>query len=363
MSKKIYIDASGGQTYGSKFHIRSFVKYFTDVNDKDKLTVFVKQDYLNIKHDNLKIVVVPAIKFKVLRILFSTIILPLICLFRRVDTIYYPFDVGSFLPISTKIILGIKNPNFILPSYLVTLKFSGIHKFVSKTSSFFSNTLLFPSQTALKEISKHLYNVSNKKFIYHGLDFSDWINSNEDQKLTKNKYIFFCSNMYKFKNIEVLITAISHINHNSEEKMDLILCGDFVDDSYKLKIFSMVDEFDIKNRVIFLSKLSRSTIVNLYQNSELIVIPTKFETFGHMYLESLYSRRPVVVAETIIANEIVKNSVLYFKADDYIQLSNIIIEKEYLKNHSKRMKRGIDIVENFSIKRECKELYNLVLDY
>ena len=69
------------------------------------------------------------------------------------------------------------------------------------------------------------------------------------------------------------------------------------------------------------------------------------------------------MAETIIANEIVKNSVLYFKPDDYMQLSNIIIEKEYLKNHSKRMKRGIDIVENFSIKRECKELYNLVLDY
>ena len=363
MCKKIVIDATGGQTYGSKFHIKSFVEYFSNHNKSDELIIYVKENYLNINQRNLKIKVVPLAKIKFIRILFSTYVLPFICLVKNFNTIYYPFDIGSFIPIKTRIILGIKNPNFILPKDLITLKFSAIHKLVSKISSFFANVLLFPSNTALNQISTHLFDVKQKEFIYHGLDFSDWTNNFKDKTNNDfvNKYIFYCSNIYKFKNVEVIIEALNKINKVSNEKYNLIVCGDFVDLSYKSKIHNMIKFYKLDSYVKFYSNLTRKKIVNLYCNAELLVVPTKFETFGHMYLESLYSKRPVVVAQTQIANEIVKDSVLYFDADDSDHLSKIIINKEYLVSHNSRMKKGVEIVNNFSIENECSNLYNLIM--
>ena len=190
MCKKIVIDATGGQTYGSKFHIKSFVEHFSNHNKSDELIIYLKDDYLSIKQKNIKIIIVPSAKIKFIRILFSTFILPILCLFKNYNTIYYPFDVGSFIPIKTRIILGIKNPNLILPKELITLKFSAIHKLVSKISSCFANILLFPSNTALNQISTHLFDVKQKEFIYHGLDFSDWTNNFEDKHNNdiKSKY-------------------------------------------------------------------------------------------------------------------------------------------------------------------------------
>ncbi len=363
MCKKIVIDATGGQTYGSKFHIKSFVEHFSNHNKSDELIIYLKDDYLSIKQKNIKIIIVPSAKIKFIRILFSTFILPILCLFKNYNTIYYPFDVGSFIPIKTRIILGIKNPNLILPKELITLKFSGIHKLVSKISSFFANILLFPSKTALNQISTHLFDVKQKEFIYHGLDFSDWTNNFEDKLNNdiKSKYIFYCSNMYKFKNVEVIIDALYKVNNTSNDKYNLIICGDFVDLSYKTKIYNMIKHYKLDNYIEFFSNLTRKKIVSLYCNAELIVIPTKFETFGHMYLESLYSKRPVIVAKTEIANEIVQDSVLYFDVNDSDHLSNIIINKGYLESHNSRMKKGIEIVNNFSIENECSNLYNLIM--
>jgi glycosyltransferase involved in cell wall biosynthesis len=363
MCKKIVIDATGGQTYGSKFHIKSFVEYFSNHNKSDELIIYLKDDYLSIKQKNIKIIIVPSAKIKFIRILFSAFILPILCLFKNYNTIYYPFDVGSFIPIKTRIILGIKNPNLILPKELITLKFSGIHKLVSKISSFFANILLFPSKTALNQISTHLFDVKHKEFIYHGLDFSDWVTNpiNKLENKAEHKYIFYCSNLYKFKNVEVLIHALDKINKFSNNKYKLVVCGDFVDLSYKTKIFNIIKKYKLNSYVKFYNNLSRNKIVNLYSNAELIVIPTKFETFGHMFLESLYSKRPVIVAKTEIAIEIVKDSVLYFDANDFEQLSNIIINKEYLNSHNVRLEKGIQIVNNFSINSECSNLYKLIL--
>ena len=362
---RIAIDATGANTFGANYNIRSLLNYFEKSNfDSCHLIFFCSSNsFLDFKNDKITIYTHSFLKNLVFRILFTTIIFPIICLIKRVNIIYSPFDIGPFYSYGIKTILGIKNPNMILPPNLVTLKYPNLHKIVSYLSAFNASVYLFPSQYALNVLGVNFYNNKIKgKFVHHGINFQEWENINFNKSTQDKKYIFFCSILYKFKNIEVLFFALNKINKgkNDNEKINLIICGKFVDDIYKFKIKSLIKDLEIESNVIMYSTLDRNEIINLYRNAELIVIPTLYETFGHMYLEAINSNRPVIVADTLIARELLSDSVIYFPVSDYEVLSYLISNKLYLHDFEMLNNKRIDLLANFSIEKECKETFEIL---
>ena len=97
--------------------------------------------------------------------------------------------------------------------------------------------------------------------------------------------------------------------------------------------------------------------------AEVIVIPTMFETFGHMYLEAIKSNKPVIVADTEIAREILGDSVLYYKIHDHNELSKIILNKLYLSDIYNRNIKSNIILNRFNIQKECKEIFNYFYNF
>ena len=359
-NKLLIIDATGANTFGAKYNITSIVKYYNE-NDYGETTliVYVSTVFLpKTSSSKVRVYELGYCKSIYLRIFWSTLLLPIIAFFKRAKIIYSPFDIGPFFSLGAKGVLGIKNPNVILPKNLVTLKYPVLHKWISYLSSFSASCYLFPSRFALESVGNHFPgNALKGQFIHHGIDISDWSDRQPGGEITTpGRYIFFCSVLYKFKNIEVLFHALRYLNLNlGEEKLNLIICGKFVSNEYKDQIQLLIESLGISDKVIMVENLDRPAIVQYYRNAELIVIPTLFETFGHMYLESIQSGNPVIAADIPVAHEVLQNSVLYFPATDYLALADLIVNRAYLINHKERSEKGFEILKSFTVEEECKK--------
>jgi glycosyltransferase involved in cell wall biosynthesis len=360
--KIIVIDATGANTFGAKYNIKSLLIYFIKNYKNHKLIIYSSEPFLS-EYDTNDIYIknISALKNLYLRLVWTTILLPVFSFFNKAEVVYSPFDIGPFFSLGNKIVLGIKNPNYVLPQNLVTLRYPKIHKVVSYISSFSAKKYLYPSNYAFNYVGK-FYPKNNLKggFVHHGIDLSDW--TIKYDFLSSHKYIFFCSVLYKFKNIEVLFKALKIINEKIEgKKLHLIICGKFVSEQYRKEINNLIDSLGIRSELKMFESLPRKEIIKYYQNAELNIIPTLYETFGHMYLEALQSGNPVLVGDILIAREILDDSVLYFPCSDYKHLSEIVINRDYTRNHLKRKSRGFEIIKSFSVENECKKTFEFLL--
>ena len=367
MSKNtILIDASGAKTIGSLNNIKSLYNYI-NINEDNNLYIFIVSSiFLNPKtsnNKNIKILHYNFLKILPIRIIWSSIILPFYGLLNNVKLIYSPFDIGPFFKFNQKLILAIRNPNFILPKKLQTLKFPIFHKIISYLSSINTNVILYPSLYANKTISNHLY-CKQSDVIYHGIDLDLWRMQNVNylsinEVIEKDKYILFCSPFYKFKNLETLLLAYSIYNKESVEKLTLILIGKFVSSEYETKIKKLIFDLEIKHKTKILSNVSINDLIYLYRNAKVITITSLYETFGHMYVEGLLSNKPVISCNTEIANEIMSNFPTYFEPENYIELSKILINKIYLSKHEEQNNELSNWLNKYSLYNENFQTINL----
>lgn len=336
----ILIDASGARTIGSLNNITSLYNYIISNNDNNYYLFIVSNNFLSSKFDsntNIKILQYSFLKLLPIRIIWSTIFLPFFGLFYNVKLIYSPFDIGPFFKFNQKLLLAIRNPNFILPKKLQTLKYPIFHKIISYLSSINTNVILYPSFYANKTISSHIAR-KQTEVIYHGIDLDLWRMKNLNNLLInelikKDNYILFCSPFYKFKNLETLLKAYTIYFNESTEKLNLVLIGKFVSKEYEIKIKKLILDLKIENKTTFFSNIDINDLINFYKNAKVITITSLYETFGHMYIEGLLSNKPVISSNTEIAKEILGDYATYFEPENYIELSKILINKTYLVNH------------------------------
>lgn len=109
--------------------------------------------------------------------------------------------------------------------------------------------------------------------------------SNNDGK----KYLLYIGKLEDRRNILFMIELLSKLNKN----ISLIIVGDG-EEQYKEKIKQKISEYKLEDRVIYYKKLLQSELKKLYQQSEIFILPTKYEIFGMVLLEAMYFRNIVV---------------------------------------------------------------------
>lgn len=358
--KKIGIDATGAKTFGAKYNIKCLVEFHENNSNNIKLCVYISDPFLeskDYKHTTIKYYKLTNIFF--IRIFWTLFILPITTKLSNINILYSPFDIGPLLKFNQKYILGIKNPNSILPTNLKSLKYPTIHEFISKMSILFSDTIIFPSKFAMDRISEKM-NINKFKidFVHHGFDSKSWITIKQEKK-SDIKYIFFCSLFYKFKNIELLIELMNILKNKHKSNIKLFLCGKFVNKDYDIYINSKIKMYNLNDTVVFYTNLPKCEIAILYNNATMNIIPTMFETFGHMYLEAITTNVPVFVKDIPVAREILKDSVEYFDENTIDELANRIINDKIIVSDFMISERQT-ILKNFSIENECKNTFKIL---
>src|SRR4030043_234654 len=122
--------------------------------------------------------------------------------------------------------------------------------------------------------------------------------------------------LFHQKKLEILIKAIKKIK-NKNLKLDIV--GP-IKESYKEKLVNLISSLNIKNKINFLPAIyNLKTKINKLDQCEILVLPSRYESFGFVILEAMARGKIVISSRTNGGKEIIgdkKNGFLFNVGDE-----------------------------------------------
>ena len=162
--------------------------------------------------------------------------------------------------------------------------------------------------------------------------------------------ILFVGRIEPLKGIRTLLKAIGDLLENGKSGKDLCLAvigGELEskngqESADKKLLTGMRDEFGLGDMVTFLGKRSQDTLPYYYSAAELVVMPSHYESFGMVALESMACGTPVIASLVGGLIHLVEDGVTgyHVPVEDPIALSNRI--NSLLEDRALRYRMGHD---------------------
>ena len=199
----------------------------------------------------------------------------------------------------------------------------------------------------LKETAaqKGIYWECSDSIIYNGIRFNDKHKpTNVDKK--KNS-LCFIGNISKIKGIDILIDGLNKLPGDNYR---LYIAGK---GPYEKKLSSVPND-----NIEVLGWLNENQIYELLLSTQLLVNPSRSESFGLIYLEALFAGIPVIGYEPIIK-----------ELKEHLNLSeslkNWLIEFDYKKENSKilaeKIQKGLNIIYSDSYSKDMNRMKDLIV--
>ena len=184
----------------------------------------------------------------------------------------------------------------------------------------------------------------------------------EKYNLDKSKFtIGVFSRIEEQKGQHLVIEAMNLL---FEKNIQLVIVGHCMDDDYKRNIEMKCDQYNLKDRVIFIPFIENPK--EIMSTVDLIVLPTYEETFGLVVIEGMMANTPVIGSNAGGVPEIITNGVngLLFHTrsssnlaekiysvynsselkNKIVKNADVFVRKEY--DYDEHFKKFKDIVEN-----------------
>ncbi len=116
-------------------------------------------------------------------------------------------------------------------------------------------------------------------------------------KSKSEDFVLTISRLESEKGIDLLIESLSNVSD-----IQLKIVGDGTE---KNKLRRLVEQKRLNKRIQFLGEKNRKELSELIQKTQFLILPSKFETFGNVILESMACGKPVVATRSGGPEEIV----------------------------------------------------------
>jgi len=123
----------------------------------------------------------------------------------------------------------------------------------------------------------------------------------------------------------------------------------------------LVEELDIKNRVILLDQVPQEDLPVLYRSASVFVYPSRYEGFGLPVLEAMNQGVPVIASKTSSIPEVGSDAIFYCDPDSYEDLA-MVIKNLLNNNHLKAAlsMKGKERASHFSWDKFVEKTLNMV---
>jgi len=148
------------------------------------------------------------------------------------------------------------------------------------------------------------------------------------------RMLLFVGRIEPLKGIKTLLKAIGHLKDNGgvEENLCLAVIGGELEDEHgkeseEMKLLSQLrDEYRLQNLVTFLGKRSQDSLPYYYSAAEAVIMPSHYESFGMVALESMACGTPVIASMVGGLIQLVEDGVTgyHVPVDDPVALSQRI---------------------------------------
>jgi glycosyltransferase involved in cell wall biosynthesis len=195
--------------------------------------------------------------------------------------------------------------------------------------------------------------------IPNGIDLSEYANLPPKDSFKKKfgipedrKIILYLGRIHKTKGIDILIKAYAYLKNKMNFK-DAVLVIAGPDDGYLSEIKYLAQAFGVSNSILFVGPLYGEDKLAAYVDSEVYVLPSRYETFPMVVLEAYACGKPVIASNVGGLKELIIDSQtgLLFEAGNFKQMAEKIV---YLLNDSDKAieigrKARILVEEKYSI--------------
>lgn len=211
-----------------------------------------------------------------------------------------------------------------------------------------------------KEVLEHYPNTSIS-VIYNGIEIEPFQNipALESLKVKQNcglaeNFLLAVGHFEKRKNYIGLIDALGNL-HERGYRTHLVIIGN--DSGESVVVQQRVNDLKLSSYVKILSGLTDAEVRCIYSLCELFVFPSAYEGFGIPILEAMAAKRPVVLSDIPVFQEITQGQGAYFSHDNADSIASTI-EKVLLsaEDRDRLVQYGDRRVQDFSFRNIALDL-------
>ena len=136
-------------------------------------------------------------------------------------------------------------------------------------------------------------------------------------------YLLFVSSLWRYKNVEVLLRAFRTARESYTEHT-LVIAGHVPDPDYKSRLVVLAGELGLSEHVSFIGGVAHEETPWLYRGADMLVYPSRYETFGLPLPEAMACGCPVIVSNVSSLPEIAGDAALKFEPEDDGELADCI---------------------------------------
>ena len=153
------------------------------------------------------------------------------------------------------------------------------------------------------------------------------------QLQSKRYTAFYPATNFEYKNHIEIVNALVYMKEAGEHYQDIDVYFT-IQKNVSSKLYKVIQQHGLTNNFHFLGALSFDQVLSYYKSVDLIIFPSRLETFGLPLIEAAMFGKPVVAIDLPYSNEVLKNydNVMFCKAKDSRDWSAKI--QFMLKNHN-----------------------------
>ena len=205
-------------------------------------------------------------------------------------------------------------------------------------SSLTSDIVIFESNyTRDLFVIKYRQKLEKSAVLHIGNDVffqSDNVNSSETaNKYCDKEYILMVSHLYPYKNIELMIDSYYHAQLYKIE-LCVLIAGSTMDKPYYDRLKAKVEKYDLADYIIFLGRVEKQNLRELYSQCKFLVFTSPFENFAYTLVEAMSCSAPIIATNTTAMPETCGDAALYFTPDSEQELTDCMLT--FLENENIR---------------------------
>ncbi|MGC8710118.1 MAG: glycosyltransferase [Candidatus Micrarchaeia archaeon] len=175
------------------------------------------------------------------------------------------------------------------------------------------------------------------------------------------RVVLYVGRISKEKRIEVMLKAAKVLS-KKRDNVKFVIVGTGPAMKYYM---TLANKLKLGDKVKFAGFASEGALPKYYAMSDLLCMPSTFETQGIVALEAMASGKPVVGSDYLALKEMIKNNYNgeKFKAGDYLQCASKI--EKVLNNSSVYKRNAVAFASGFSVPKvtdRLLEVYNKILN-
>ena len=344
---KLAVDLTYQPTGGTLTQIIEIIKNI-DSYDFTKVVFYITSDNINLfEGTNEKKIILKNVFFSnksiIVRTIWAQIILPISLILNRIDVLFCPGNISPIFNSKKKAqwigTIGPFENNFISSfGWKEKIKLF-ITKYLMIFSSRTSDFVIFESNyTRDLFVRKYKQKKEKSSVLHRGHhEFFKPVKKYHSKILTENVYkefILIVSHLYPYKNIELFLETYFQLRLY-ERNLYVLIAGSISDEKYYKRLKLIVNQYGISKYVIFLGRVEREDLRELYSQCKVFVFTSPFENFAATLVEAMSCSAPIVTTNTTAMPEACGNAALYFSPDSVQELSDCIMV--YLNDEKTRL--------------------------